>query len=504
MQRVPLLFGTRLTVVDAPDDAVVLRPPPPGEAAADVRAAVRDALRFPLAGAPLEALATRGGRATIVVEPPALPLPGALHDDPRQDALAAASLELERAGVPTGRQTLLVASGLTRRPDPRDLEPLGIVSPDFARRFHGRVAVHDAEDPDLVELGPAGNTPLRVHRALFDTDLVLTVSGAETILHGGPALLLGCGSPEALRAATASSLLETGASEGWRLAVDLERRLAGRVPLIGSSLVLDQPRFGAAARGYPYDPNAGERIARSPFRRGFTLLPGFARSRILRSIRRDLSATTAFAGPPSVAHAEALLRAVEARSATLDDRLDALVIGIPRTTPHLPRERPNPLLAAYLGLGLALRLWREAFPLVDGGTAILLHSFHRHFSHPTQQPYRAIFQALGTGPREPEELRSAERAAAQDERAIAAYREGRSCHPLLPFADWAGCAPTLGRLGSVIVAECRDAVAARQLGFVPARGLGAGLEMAHGRAGGRARVGYLLSPPYFPIRVSSA
>jgi hypothetical protein len=256
------------------------------------------------------------------------------------------------------------------------------------------------------------------------------------------------------------------------------------------------------ARGYPYDPEADERIARSLFRRGFGLLPGFARHRVIRSIRRDLSATAAFAGPPSVAHAEALLRAVEARSATLEGRLDAIVIGIPRTTPHLPRERPNPLLAAYLALGLALRLWREAFPLAEGGTAILLHGFHRHFAHPTQQPYRTIFNALRTGPREPEELAAVEQEAVADRRAIAAYREGRSCHPLLPFAEWAGCAPALGRLGAVIVAGCRDAVAARQLGFVPARGLGAALEMAHGRAGGQARVGYLLSPPYFPLRVT--
>jgi hypothetical protein len=501
VQRVPLLFGTRLAVVSAPDDAVVLRPPPPGEPVADVRAAVRDALRFPLAGSPLEALVTRGGRATIVVEPPALPLPGALPD-PRQDALAAASAELERAGIPTDRQTLFVASGLTRRPERRDLERLGIVSPAFARRFHGSVQVHDAEDPGLARLQPADGTPLRVSRALLDTDLVLTVSGAETVLDGGPALLLGCGGPEALRAATASSLLEPGASQGWRLAVELERRISARVPVIGASLVLDQPRFGAAARGYPYDAEAGERIARSPFRLGFGLLPGSARNRILRSVRRELHAAGAFAGPPSVAHAEALLRAVEARSATLDGRLDAIVIGIPRTTPHLPRERPNPLLVAYLALGLALRLWREAFPLAEGGTAILLHRFHRHFSHPTQQPYRAIFNALGGGPRHPEELTAAEREAVADERAIEAYRAGRSCHPLLPFADWAGCAPALGRIGSVIVAGCRDADAARQLGFVPARGLGPALEMAHGRAGGEARIGYLLSPPYFPIRVS--
>jgi len=37
---------------------------------------VRDALRFPLEGQPLEALVARGARATIVVEPPSLPIPG--------------------------------------------------------------------------------------------------------------------------------------------------------------------------------------------------------------------------------------------------------------------------------------------------------------------------------------------------------------------------------------------------------------------------------------------
>jgi hypothetical protein len=497
--RLPVLFGTRVAVVDAPDDAVVIRPPPPGEQVVDMWAAMRDALRFPLAGEPLEALVTRGGRATIVVEPPALPLPGALHD-PRQVALAAASAELERVGVPTERQTLLVASGLTRRPNRRELESLGIVSPGFARRFHGTVEIHDAEDPGLVDLDVPGNLPLRANRALVETDLVLTVSAAETVLHGGPAALLGASGPESLRAAGAYSLLETGASHGWRLGVQLERRLSDRLPVIGASLVLNQPRFTGAARGYPYDPEAVDRIARSPFRRAFGLLPGFARDRALRSIRRELSAAATYAGPPSVAHAEALLRAVEARSATLERPLDAIVIGIPRTTPHLPRERPNPLLAAYLGLGLALRLWRDAFPVAEGGPVILLHRFNRHFSHPTQQPYRAIFQAARFG-RAPEELAHAEREAAADERALAAYRAGRSCHPVLPFADWSGCAPALGQIGSVIVAGCRDSVAARQLGFVPARGLGAALEMAQGRHGGTPRVGYLLSPPYFPLRV---
>jgi hypothetical protein len=499
--KIPLLSGSRLVVVDAPDDAVVLRPPPPGEPVADVRAVIRDALRFPLSGRPLPEAATRGGRATIVVDPPSLPLPAA-HADPRQEALAAASAELERVGVAVERQTLLVASGLMRRPSRRDLERLGIVAPTFARAFQGTVAVHDAEEPDLVDLGVAGNVPLRVNRALVETDLVLTVSAAESVLHGGPAVLLGASGSASLRAAGAYSLLETGASLGWRLGLELERRLAKKVPLIGASLVLNQPRLTGVARGYPYEPDALERIARSPLRRPYAVLPGFARDRLLKSLRRELTAAAAFAGPPSVAHAEALLRAVEARSANLDGRLDAICIGVPRTTPHLPRERPNPLLAAYLGLGLALRLWRDRFPVAEGGTVILLNRFTRHFAHPTQQPYRAAFQALGAGPSEPEGLADAESAATRDERAIAAYREGRTCHPLLPFADWAGCVPALGRVGSVLVAGCRDAVAARQLGFVPTHGLGAALEMVRGRHGDDARVGFLLSPPYFPLRVT--
>ena len=98
-------------------------------------------------------------------------------------------------------------------------------------------------------------------------------------------------------------------------------------------------------------------------------------------------------------------------------------------------------------------------------------------------------------------LLEAERVAAADPRAIAAYREARTCHPRLPFADWDSCRPALERVGAVLVAGCRDAVAARQLGFVPTHGVAAALEMAHGLAGGAHRIGFLLSPPYFPLQV---
>ena len=133
-RRVPLLAGSRIPVVTLPDEAVLLRPPEPLDPIADVGTAVEEALRYPLAGPPLEELATRGGRATVVVDPPLLPLPGA-PADPRQDALAAVLGMLAGAGVPAERQTILVAGGLERRAGQPQLEEL--LHPALARQFDG-------------------------------------------------------------------------------------------------------------------------------------------------------------------------------------------------------------------------------------------------------------------------------------------------------------------------------------------------------------------------------
>jgi hypothetical protein len=495
--RVPLLSGTRLVVAAAPDDACILRPPAPGRAT-DVEAATREALRFPLDGEPLEALLAGASRATIAVEPPALPV-GGVQGDQRAVAVAVVSEALEELGVPTAQQTLLVAGGLARRASRSEIAAL--VTPDFRRRFHGRVAVHDAADPDLAG-APPGTPRVRVARELVETDLVVVVSAAETVLHGGPATLLAAADAETQRRATAESLLETGGSEGWRIATLVERVLADRVPLFGVSLVLNHPQLAGLLHGYPYEPEAAERIAGSPLRLAYSAAPELVRRRLIRTLRGTRSATAVLAGPPSVAHAEALLRAIELRRATLDAPLDALVIGIPGTTPFLPREQPNPLLAAHLGLAHALGLWRDAFPVRDGGIVILVHRFRRAFARPTQQPYHVFFRSDSIA-RDPELLAAAEAAVAADARAVDDYRAGGTVHPLLPFRDWEGCRPALERLGAVYVAGARDAAAVRQLGFVPIGGIGAALEMARGHRGPDARIGFLLAPPYFPLRVGS-
>ena len=95
----------------------------------------------------------------------------------------------------------------------------------------------------------------------------------------------------------------------------------------------------------------------------------------------------------------------------------------------------------------------------------------------------------------------AERSAASDAKAVEDYRAGRTVHPLLPFREWEACQPALERLGAVYVAGARDGTAARHLGFIPIGSIGAAREMALGQHGPDARIGFLLAPPYFPLKV---
>jgi hypothetical protein len=490
--RVPLHSGSRVPLVTLPDDAVLLGAPPPLDALADIRAAVAEAFRYPLAGRPLEALATRGGGATIVVQPPAVPLPTARNDG-RRDVLAAVLGELSRAGVVRERTTLLVAGGLARRLGRRELETL--LRPDQAREFRGSIVVHDCEADDLRPV-VAGGHRTRVHPALVDTDLIVTVGASESVLHGGTTALVDATVPGTMRAARTASLLEVKGATVLQIGAALEEELGRTVPIIGLSLVLDRPRTAGLYRGYPWRPESMEAVGRSPFRRLLNASPAVLRRRALAGAPREVDVIAALAGPPSVAHAEALVRGTAVRSVVVSQPFDTLVVPLPWEGLHLPREPLNPITAAALGMGHALRLWRNRPPLAEGGTVVLLHPFSRVMGHGPQAPYVALFAALRDGAAAVRGLGRLEAQAARDRRAVASYRSGGTPHPRLPFADWESCGATLERAGRVIVAGCRDAGAARALGLVPSHNTSTALAMAEGLAGPEARTGVILGPPY--------
>lgn len=498
MPRVPLHSGSRLPVVALPDDVALLAAPPPLDPIADVEAAVVEALRYPLDGQPLDRLVTRGGRATIVVQPASLPLP-AVEEDPRRDALGAVIGEVERLGFARERITLLVAGGLGRRAGRRELELL--LQPERARDFRGVVSIHDCEAADLQALTLGARTA-RVHPALLETDLVVAVGAAETVLHGGPgALVDACGGGTIRAAAAVESQLEPAGTDAWRLATSLETELRRGAPVVGVSLVLDRPRTVGLYRGYPWDADARRAVARSPFRRLLNVSPSMLRRRVLDELRQELSVLTALAGSPSVAHAEALVRGTAVRSVTVDEPFDTLVVPLPWTASPPPHEPLNPITAAATGLGYALRLWRDEPPLKEGGTVVLLHPLSWAPGHASQAPYRAALAALREGG---ERVGAFEAAAARDRRALSAYANGTAPHPRLPFAEWDGCRPVLERAGRVIVAGCRDANAARALGLVPSHNVSTALAMAAGLAPDNGRTGVVLGPPYPALVVGPA
>lgn len=497
--RVPLHSGSRLPLVTLPEDAVLLGAPPPLDPIADIGAAVEEAFRYPLAGPPLESLAPRGGRASVVVQPPTVPLPTA-QGDARRDALAAVLTELSRAGVARERVTVLVAGGLERRSGRRELESL--LRPDQAREFRGAIVVHDCEADDLRPV-VAGDHSTRVHPALVETDLIVTVGAAESVLHGGATALVDATVPGTMRAARTTSLLEAKGAAALQLGAALEEKLGRAVPVVGLSLVLERPRITGLYRGYPWRPEAIEAVGRSPLRRLLNASPAVLRRRVLAGAPRELEVVAALAGPPSIAHAEALVRGTAVRSVVVAQPFDTIVVPLPWEGPHLPREPLNPITAAALGLGHVLRLWRNRPPLAEGGTVVLLHPFSRVMGHGPQAPYLALFAALRDGAAV-KGLGRIEAQASRDRRAVGAYRSGSAPHPRLPFADWETCGAVLERAGRVIVAGCRDAGAARALGFVPSHNTATALAMADGLAGPDARTGVILGPPYPGLIVGGA
>ena len=131
---------------------------------------------------------------------------------------------------------------------------------------------------------------------------------------------------------------------------------------------------------------------------------------------------------------------------------------------------------------------------------MLVHSLTRSFAHVVHEPYRALFDALAAGghggARRSRGCGGQRRPGARGvpRRAAPAIR---SCR----MRTGPAASPRSSRLGRVVAAESRDAAAARTLGFVPSHSVSSALEMAHGVAGGRGRVGVLLAPPYAPLLV---
>jgi hypothetical protein len=286
----------------------------------------------------------------------------------------------------------------------------------------------------------------------------VVVTAAQTVLHGGPAALLAATGAETQRAAVAESLLETHLAPGWELALALERAIGARVPLIGASLTLDLPRLAGTLRGYPYDPDAVARIAGSRLARA-SASSRRRYGRFLSSLPFRLTASAAYAARPQSPAERSSQRGPGRQRSTSRSARSA---GDPQTTAVATRAPDARVRDARARL--ALRLWRGAFPVREGGTAILVSPLRAPLRAPATRAHHAFFRrraraAIGRA------RRGRRRGGSDRGRSTPTGEAARATLGCLsPTGMSTGCPRPPP--GAVLVAGCRDATAASS-GFVP-------------------------------------
>ena len=303
--------------------------PGPVEPIADVAAAVRDALRFPLSGPPLEALVTAGGKATIVVEAPELPLPGARRRPApsprsrrrsRSSSGSACRRGSRRSSSPAG-STGAPASASSRRCCRR--LRAAVPRPRRGARRRGARPRPRSPTPDARRCGST--------RSLArDRSRRLRHGRRDRAARRRPGAARGVRRRRRCARRRPTRCSRPPRSRGWQLGLALERALAARVPVIGASLVLNPPRLTGRFRGYPYEDASLEQLARSPLRR-FSLLP----AGVAPPHPRRISGASSPPSPPSPGRPRSRTPKPSCAGsparcdAGSSEPLDAIVIGMP-------------------------------------------------------------------------------------------------------------------------------------------------------------------------------
>jgi nickel-dependent lactate racemase len=179
--KVPLAYGAGGLEVELPGERTTVVEPAYHEGAADEAAVLCDALRSPVSGPPLSALARAGTKVAIS-------MCDGTRAQPRDKMIPAV---LDELGVPDSDVVILVATG-THRGNTDD-EIRAMLGDEIVERV--RVVNHDARDKDsLVFLGEHGRgVPVWINRLWVEADLRIATGFVEPHFFagfsGGPKLV---------------------------------------------------------------------------------------------------------------------------------------------------------------------------------------------------------------------------------------------------------------------------------------------------------------------------
>jgi nickel-dependent lactate racemase len=171
--RVELAYGRRGASVEVPDTAQVVVPVDL-PALGDEAAAITEALRHPLAGPPVAELLGRGGRVAVV-------FPDLTRPMPNRTVLPPLLAELERAGIPDERITLLCATGTHRQATAAEMQEL--VGPGIVDRY--AIVDHDATSDAHVQVGEVDGIPVLLQREYVEADVRIVTGFVEPHFFAG-------------------------------------------------------------------------------------------------------------------------------------------------------------------------------------------------------------------------------------------------------------------------------------------------------------------------------
>lgn len=172
--RVDVLCGEEHMGMDIPADAVLLNPKTV-QALADPEASVRKVLEQPVGSKPLAEMAAGRRDACVVISDVTRPVPNKVILPPILETL-------EQAGLARERITILIATGMHRPNEGRELE--GMVGTEIMTRY--RIVNHFCRRAeDLEQVGVIDGAAIEINKHYLNADLKILTGLIEPHMYAG-------------------------------------------------------------------------------------------------------------------------------------------------------------------------------------------------------------------------------------------------------------------------------------------------------------------------------
>ncbi len=465
--------------------------------------AIDEVLGQPTDAAPLREQLRPGMKLTIAFSDISVPVPPMRKPDIRGRIIEHVLSLAAAAGVDDVE--LIAATGLNRRIT--DAEMLDLLGERVFRSFHadGKLTNHDAEDTGNLtvlgqtEPGPAGaadvaTDQVEINRRVAESDLLVNVVVVAAPSHGGAgSIITGLGSTRTISAQHGlAGLGDPGVADR------LGKVVADRLTVFQIEAAVDNNAFPSAlefCQQREWEWSIRDQATFLGVRHALALAPIRARRRMFNSATVDYGIISVSAGDLGAVHQQIAAVLAGQQQVEVNGQSDVLIAGIPDASPYSVGSILNPLLAAWLGLGVAFNS-HTGQPVVRKGGAIILYHPARYEFNPRHHPSYVDFfsDVLPTSTDARVLAEKFEPRFATDPWYSHLYRTSNAYHGVHPFHLWYQMAGARQHCSDIVWVSA-DRSSMERMGFRAASTLADALEMVSSSVGRSPKISYLHTPP---------